>query len=656
MPSLKSYLSSIDLLAIIRELNSILISTRIENIYNLDNFAFLFRFHKANGINFDLIFELGKRINLSNFKYPLPSSPSPSVARIRSLIMGTQIVAINQIDLDRIICIILKSNEEKILKLYLELFEKGNIIITDEFDKIIFALYQRRMKDRCIIVGETYKPPPIRGKSIYEEINYDDIGNEDIRNLNVVKVLSKYYNLPPEFIEEVLVRCNISSSALFSEINNEVLQKFIKTARSIIEEIKSSALKPNIVVKNGERISVQPIEFISLPYDRIYFDSFNNAVDEYFSSFITQKLSEKQRKPLDEKIKEFENIIERQKKYLKELEEKQIKSKKIGEIILTNLDKIQALIDHVINMRKKNVDWEEIKKLSPIEILEINPSKGTLKTIINNQELEIDFKISATDNMNKFFSEYKEISKKINGLINAINETERKINELKKGLEEINKLIIVKEMKKEWYERFRWTFSSQGFLIIGGKDAKQNEILVKKYMDEKDVFVHSDVPGGSVVIIKSNGLEVPEETKREAVSFAVIYSKAWKAGLSAADGYWVMANQVSKKPPSGEFLKKGSFMIYGERNYIRNVPLILFLGVKIVDKEFKIIVGNENFVKNNSIAFVKLVPGDLKGEILAKKIKELLIKRASNEYREIINAIPNNEILSKLPPGGALPL
>lgn len=653
---MKSYLSSIDLLAIIRELNSILISTRIENIYNLDNFAFLFRFHKANGINFDLIFELGKRINLSNFKYPLPSSPSPSVARIRSLIMGTQIVAINQIDLDRIICIILKSNEEKILKLYLELFEKGNIIITDEFDKIIFALYQRRMKDRCIIIGETYKPPPIRGKSIYEEINYDDIGNEDIRNLNVVKVLSKYYNLPPEFIEEVLVRCNISSSALFSEINNEVLQKFIKTARSIIEEIKSSALKPNIVVKNGERISVQPIEFISLPYDRIYFDSFNNAVDEYFSSFITQKLSEKQKKPLDEKIKEFENIIERQKKYLKELEEKQIKSKKIGEIILTNLDKIQALIDHVINMRKKNVDWEEIKKLSPIEILEINPLKGTLKTIINNQELEIDFKISATDNMNKFFSEYKEISKKINGLINAINETERKINELKKGLEEINKLIIVKEMKKEWYERFRWTFSSQGFLIIGGKDAKQNEILVKKYMDEKDVFVHSDVPGGSVVIIKSNGLEVPEETKREAVSFAVIYSKAWKAGLSAADGYWVMANQVSKKPPSGEFLKKGSFMIYGERNYIRNVPLILFLGVKIVDKEFKIIVGNENFVKNNSIAFVKLVPGDLKGEILAKKIKELLIKRASNEYREIINAIPNNEILSKLPPGGALPL
>ncbi len=654
---MKSYLSSIDLLAIIRELNSILISTRIENIYNLDNFAFLFRFHKANGINFDLIFELGKRINLTNFKYPLPSSPSFPVTRIRSLILNTQVVSINQINLDRIVCITLKSNEGKILKLYLELFEKGNIIITDEFDKIIFALYQRKMKDRHIIIGETYKLPPTRGKSIYEDINYDDIIiNENIRNLNVLKALSKYYNLPPEFIEEVLVRCNINLNTLFSEINNEILQKFIETSRSLIEEIKSSLLRPNIIIKNGERISVQPIEFISLPYERIYFYSFNNAVDEYFSSFITQKISEKQKKPLDEKIKEFENIIERQKKYLKELEEKQIKSKKIGEIILNNLDKIQALIDYVINMRKKNIDWEEIKKLSPIKILEINPSKGILKTIIDDQELEIDFKISATENMNKFFSEYKEISKKINGLINAINETERKINELKKGLEEISKIIIVKEMKKEWYERFKWTFSSQGFLIIGGKDARQNEILVKRYMDEKDIFVHSDVPGGSVVIIKSNGLEVPEETKKEAISFAVIYSKAWKAKLSCADGYWVMANQVSKKPPSGEFLKKGAFMIYGERNYIRNVPLILFLGVKIVDKEFKIIVGNENFVKNNSITFVKLVPGDLKGEILVKKIKELLIKRASNEYKEIINAIPNNEILSKLPSGGALPL
>lgn len=654
---MKSCLSSIDLLAIVKELNSVLINTRIENIYNLNDFAFIFRLHKANGINFNLIFELGKRINITNFKYPLPSSPSYPVSRMRSLLLNAQIIEITQIDLERIICITLKTNENKVLKLYLELFEKGNIIITDEFEKIIFALYQRKMKDRCIKIGETYKLPPPRGKSIYDDINYNDIiSNENLKNLSVLRALSKYYNLPPEFIEEVLARCNINSNTLFSEINNETFQKFIKTARLLIEEIKSSVLKPNIIIKNGERISVQPIEFTSLPYEKVYFDSFNNAIDEYFSSFIIQKISEKQRKPIDEKIKELEGIIERQKKYLKELEEKQIKYKRIGEIILTNLDKIQALIDYVVNMRKKNIDWEEIKKFSPIKILEINPSKGTLKTIIDNQELEIDFKISASENMNKFFSEYKEISRKINGLINAINETERKINELKKGLEEVSKVIIVKEMKKEWYERFRWTFSSQGFLIIGGKDAKQNEILVKRYMDEKDIFVHADVPGGSVVIVKSNGKEIPEETKKEAVSFAIVYSKAWKAGLSSADGYWVMANQVSKKPPSGEFLKKGAFMIYGERNYIRNVPLELFLGVKIVDREFKIIVGSENFVKNNSIAFVKLVPGYLKGEALVKKIKELLIKRASNEYKEIINAIPNNEILSKLPSGGAIPL
>ncbi len=38
--------------------------------------------------------------------------------------------------------------------------------------------------------------------------------------------------------------------------------------------------------------------------------------------------------------------------------------------------------------------------------------------------------------------------------------------------------------------------------MLGGRDASQNEELVKKYMGGQDLFVHADVHGASVVIVK----------------------------------------------------------------------------------------------------------------------------------------------------------
>ncbi|MEM3581545.1 MAG: NFACT family protein, partial [Candidatus Bathyarchaeia archaeon] len=101
MASLKLSLTSIDLLAILRELKSILISTRIENVYNLDDWGFLFRIHIPQG-NLDLLLELGKRLNITTFKYSIPPTPSPQAMSIRRLVSNAIIKSIDQVDLDRI--------------------------------------------------------------------------------------------------------------------------------------------------------------------------------------------------------------------------------------------------------------------------------------------------------------------------------------------------------------------------------------------------------------------------------------------------------------------------------------------------------------------------------------------------------------------------
>jgi len=51
-------------------------------------------------------------------------------------------------------------------------------------------------------------------------------------------------------------------------------------------------------------------------------------------------------------------------------------------------------------------------------------------------------------------------------------------------------LKLSKEINKEWYEKFRWFISSDDFLILGGRDATSNEIVIKKHTEKNDLVFH----------------------------------------------------------------------------------------------------------------------------------------------------------------------
>ena len=131
-------------------------------------------------------------------------------------------------------------------------------------------------------------------------------------------------------------------------------------------------------------------------------------------------------------------------------------------------------------------------------------------------------------------------------------------------------------LKKLWYHRFRWFITSDGVVVLGGRDASQNEELVKKYLTGGDLFVHADVHGASVVIVKGK-----TEKMDEVAQFAASYSGAWRSGHFSADVYSALPSQVSKTPESGEFVSRGSFIVRGERTWYRNVPLAVGIGLML---------------------------------------------------------------------------
>lgn len=193
-------------------------------------------------------------------------------------------------------------------------------------------------------------------------------------------------------------------------------------------------------------------------------------------------------------------------------------------------------------------------------------------------EVEIDIRKSIQENAEYYFERAKKAKAKIESSILALEDTKKKIKSIDKDtLKEKNKsakdLIPKKRVRGSWYTKFHWALTTENFLLVGGRSATQNEILFKKHMEPKDIVLHADIAGAPLTIIKSNGKEVSPLAIREAGEVAAAYSSAWKAGVGSIDVYWIKPEQVSQTAQSGEYLAKGSFMIRGNKNYLKKVEL-----------------------------------------------------------------------------------
>lgn len=249
-------------------------------------------------------------------------------------------------------------------------------------------------------------------------------------------------------------------------------------------------------------------------------------------------------------------------------------------------------------------------------------------------EVEIDLNKSVEKNAGVYFEKAKKAKKKLKGALEALEESKKKLKGLKEGEEkfiEEEKKVVREEKRREWYEKFHWFVSSEGFLCIGGTDATSNEIVVKKHAEKGDLVFHTDMPGSPFFIIK-NGAEAGEETLKECAQATASYSKAWKLGLGIAEVYCVGAEQVSKKTKAGEYTPKGAFMVYGKRKYFNpNLEYAIGLADDIV------IGGPVDAVKAKTKNYVVVVMGREKKSSLAKKIKA---KLKGGDLDEIIKFLP----------------
>jgi predicted ribosome quality control (RQC) complex YloA/Tae2 family protein len=196
-------------------------------------------------------------------------------------------------------------------------------------------------------------------------------------------------------------------------------------------------------------------------------------------------------------------------------------------------------------------------------------------------KIVLDWRKGARENAEAHYSQAKEAAKKAEGARKAIDETRKEMEDAQKQKERADaeaKQAPRMKRRKEWFEKYRWFYTSGARLVVAGRDAKQNDLLFAKVMEEKDLFFHADIQGAPATLLQ-DGKKAGEQERKEAAQFAASHSSAWKTGAAGVDVYAVEKSQLAKHAQGG-YVGAGGFAIAGERVWFRATQLGLAIGVK----------------------------------------------------------------------------
>lgn len=573
---------------------------------------------------------------LSKYKRDNPTRPPGFAMELRKHL--GRIDSIKQRGFDRILEI--QSGD---VKLVCEIFGKGNFILVKE-GKIIGALRQEDWADRTVAVGEEY---------VYPEPAPDPRDMTDyIENLGegeLVRQIASKLSLGGTYAEEICERLGIQKDKHVEELSESEAEK----VNQEIERFLNQEIQPRIYKEDEElkRAVPFPLETYS-DYSEEVFESFSESLDEFFYRREKRKEERQKRAAYRERKEGLERQLEQQNRKIEGLKRSAEENREKAELIYKDygrLSEIQQMVEQAI----KEHDWKGTRsKLEEAETEASNMVKSlneqeeffTVEADGMNIKLEPDKDLEAI--ASQYYDKAKESESKIENAKKAKEQTEKEFEELKKEEIDLEEVMEDKSQKreKEWFEKYRWFYSSEGFLVLVGRDVQTNDMLVNKHMESHDLYFHADFDGAPSVVVK-DGQESGEETRQQAAKAAVSFTKTWKAGIGSDNTYYVTPDQVSQEPESGEYLPKGAFIVRGDRTYIRNVEVEVAIGPYEIDDDVYVpMSGPVDAVKENCPTYVEVEPGRTKKSDIAKEIRSYFKDKDFDlDLDYLVRALPPGE-------------
>lgn len=638
-------LSGIELHYLVNKISSKITSSYyVSDITSITKNSILLKLHHPTESDINLIVST-KGIWITSKKYK-QMEENQLLSILSREIERAKINSVSQPGSERIFFLHFINKDNKERKLVVEIFGKGNIILCDKSMKILWILNPVEVRHRILKTGLEYVLPPNRGEDVFQ-ISLEGMKksrDSQPENTDLVRWLAKCTSLPRKYVEEILLHSGISAKYANNLSDNDVHDIYYKTKEITSKVIDETNHEPSIMVDElGLAIDASPI-VMSGDSNGKKVESYMDGIDQVLSNEIISIGRSLKTEETDRKILELEHDLEEQNKAKTQ--------------VITRSQNLRRVAHELMNLSSMGV--EDMNDSTVRSLLEKNDSEIVKEngiTYLNIENERIKFELSIPKSSSLLFSRAKELERGAINIDKASEELRLRVEKLHNQTQKIHEKIQFSKLEsKQWYERYRWFVTSDGYLVIGGRDASSNSAIIRKYMTENDIIFHAEIHGSPFFLVKNvNNQEKQnsgyvEETAQATISF----SRAWKDGLSSGDAYWVFPNQVKKGAPTGQFLPKGSFVIEGKRNFCRGIELKLSIGLVQIEKKYSIVCGPLNAVRKRSLVFASLLPGGTDQMNLAKRVKSEFV-RAISEFdqslAEYCKKISLDEFIRMLPPG-----
>lgn len=619
----KASVSGLEFRVLSKELTRALEGAYVSNIYSIGE-SQLFRMRrpaKDGGEASEVSLVMSPRLGAWITDRPARVETTEFTTALRSRLLRARLGKVEQVDLDRVLVFPFDAREEEgPLRLVLELMPPGNLVLVGPDGRISVCLHEARSGTRRTVRGSPYSPPA-QSRASLETLTSEGLEVALAGERTLGRALGRGLSIPRRYVDEILARVSRGQDDPPSRTPAEAAA-IVSEIRGLLAEVETnpypclvrSAAGVEVMVsrpRSAEVVETAP-ELSPLLDKTLYPDLMAREEENATRALRDGTSGESSPEAHERRTLEYQATISG------------LEAKRAG------LSKLSSDLRGLASSPAE--DSLEAARASgdvPRDLL------ASLEALAGKGPASL--RSAIFDYAKKTERQVEDIDEAIEGLRSKLKKERGRRNAA------AVKAISLTRAKRDWYEKFRWFFTTGGKLAIGGRDAQSNTALIRRHMQAGDTVYHADLFGSPFFVLKGGEGQTEEEV-REVARATVAFSSAWKTGLGAADAYWVYPDQVSSAAPTGEYLAHGSFAIKGKKNFVSKNMVEVAVGV---DDSGRVVSGPEESVTRAARGHVTLVPSREKPSDTAKKV--------IHELEPFLEGQPVpavDDVLRMLPAGG----
>ncbi len=497
------------------------------------------------------------RIQLTETLRDNPAEPPMFCMLLRKHLTGAKIAALTQPPLERLVRLELEIIDDfgrpGRRTLVLEAMgRRSNLILLDGEGRIIDCL--RRVDAdlsaaRQVLPGLYYEPPaagdrlPVTEET--EEGFFQKLASANPERQIDAFLLDCYFGMSPLMARELAFRAAGETDCRLCALEGE--ERLWQEVRNVVSMIQESRFTPVCLKRDGrpEEFSCFPIVQYGGAMEMEVSSSFSKLLDEFYEA---REQRERVRQRGADLIRTASTARDRLRRKLAMQERDYIQTQSrdqlriCGDLITSNLYRMERGQGKLVcENYYDEAGSEAVIQLDPLLTPQQNAAqyyKRYAKAKTAEKYLRQQMEIARRD-LEYLESVLEEIGRA---------ETEQDFLEIRSELREAG--FLKKQGKKEPRQRAarpREFRTSGGFLVLVGRNNRQNDHLTLREADHRDLWLHTQKLHGSHVILRTGGQAVGEDDLVEAAKLAAWYSQARESGNVPVD----YARVKDVKKPAG---------------------------------------------------------------------------------------------------------